>query len=98
MSRFQQGILQSSTQKVYQKGEGYGIKGNVLRWIAEWLEDRKKGVQLNGHVSGWTEVKSGVPPESVLGPILFTIFIDNIDVEYFVKFLSLLMTQKQLAE
>ena len=60
--------------------EGYGIQGNVLKWIADWLEDRKQRLQLNGHKSGWTEVRSAVPQGTVLGT-LFTIFIDDIDEE-----------------
>ena len=31
--------------------EGYGVKGNVLRWIAKWVEDRKQQGQLNGRIS-----------------------------------------------
>ena len=66
-------------KRLIKKLEGYGIQGNVLRWIAEWLQDRKQREQLNGHRSGWTEIRSGVLQESVLGPILFTFFIDDID-------------------
>ena len=42
-----------------------------------------KRVQLNGLRSGWTEVRSGILQGSVLGPLLFTIFIDGIDDEVF---------------
>ena len=65
-------------KRLIKKFEGYGIQGNVLRWIAEWLDDRKQRVQLNGHRSGWTEVRT---KGSVLEPLLLTIFNDDIDEE-----------------
>ena len=52
-------------------------------------------LELNGHKSGWTEVRSGVPHGSVMGSLLFTIFIDDKDKEVHWKALSLLMTQKK---
>ena len=68
-------------KSLIKKLEGYGIQGNVLIRIAKLLEDRKGWMLLNGHRSDWTEVRSGVSQESVLGLLLFTIFIDDIDEE-----------------
>ncbi|XP_059822785.1 uncharacterized protein LOC132392642 [Hypanus sabinus] len=55
------------------------IGGRVLTWIENWLADRKQRVVINGSLSEWQAVTSGELQSSVLGPQLFTIYINDLD-------------------
>ena len=74
------GIIYMDLQKAFDtvphkclqyKIEYYGITGNLLRWIAEFLSNRRQCVVLNGKEFSLQDLKSSVPQGSILGPFLF---------------------------
>jgi len=64
--------------RLLHKLEAYGIKGNLLHWIKSFLTNRKQRVVINGEFLSWSLVKSGVPQGSVLGLLLFAIYVNEL--------------------
>ena len=75
---FQRAFDSVSHEKLIHKLNSYGISGNLLHWIKNFLTSRSQTVRIGSAFSNSCPVSSGIPQGSVLGPILFILFVNEI--------------------
>jgi len=60
------------------KLRSYGISGKIVRWVTSFLLNRRQRVSVKGQFSAWADVLSEIPQRSVIGPILFVLYKNDL--------------------
>ena len=72
---FQKALDEVPHQRLLLKLKAHGTGNGIINWIEKWFTHRRQKVIVVGEISNWKSVLSGVPHGSVLGPMLFLIYI-----------------------
>ena len=76
---FQKAFDKVPHQRLILKLKSHGMGNSIINWIEQWLTDRRQRVVVDGEVSSWKSVLNGMPQGSVLGPILFLVYINGLE-------------------